>query len=113
VAVLDRGRLIGLGSPSSLKDRYGPGAVIEAKVKDSSLGSADSLSSFISAELPEGSLLDVRLGQIKYAVPRDTEWSRLFAVMEKATRRFQLEDYTINACSLEDVFLLLSSKPSA
>ncbi len=67
------------------------------------------LVTFLRVELPEGTLLDARLGQVKFAVPRETEWSRLFAVLERASHRFQLEDYTVNACSLEDVFLRLSA----
>ncbi len=151
MAVLDHGRLIGIGTPTALKDRHGPGAVVVAKMPDPASIASSSASSgvpvspmrsaqfsqfppsnsphapatasspvaaaptpqqlveFLRAELPEGRLLDERLGQVKYAVPQDTEWCRLFAVMERAARRFRLEDYTVNACSLEDVFLQLSA----
>jgi hypothetical protein len=36
-------------------------------------------------------------------------WGQLFAVMETATKLYRVEDYTINAGSLEDAFLALTT----
>jgi hypothetical protein len=59
VAMLDKGKLRCVGTPAAIKARYGGGCVVVAKTIDAI--AAPPLAAYLSAQLPEGHVLDCRL----------------------------------------------------
>ena len=61
---------------------------------------------FIHASFPGSILKDQHQGFVNYQLKdKDKSWAKVFAVMEQAKERFDIDDYSVSQTTLEQVFL--------
>jgi ATP-binding cassette subfamily A (ABC1) protein 3 len=124
LAIMVDGRFRCLGSPQHLKNKFGEGYSIVAQLNYTSTTSCkienggeilgnmhpwevelQGLKDFIRNHFPHCELKDSHPGFVQYHVPANSaKWAQLFAVMEKAKEKFDLEAYSVGQTSLEQVF---------
>ncbi|CAG7716860.1 unnamed protein product, partial [Allacma fusca] len=124
LAIMVDGRFRCLGSPQHLKNKFGEGYSIVAQLNYTSTTSSKTeqsnqvsgtaqpwelelrgLKDFIKSHFPDCELKDSHPGFVQYHVPgNSTKWAKLFAVMEEAKEKFNLEAYSVGQTSLEQVF---------
>lgn len=107
LAIMVDGRLECLGSPQHIKARFGGGGCTIVVGASSTDSATSQVVPFLRTHFQHGSLVDVRLGQVTFAVPA-ADWSHVFAVMEEAAATLDLLDYNVSQTSLEDIFLRLT-----
>ena len=111
MAIMVNGQFKCLGGAQHLKNKFGEGFTLIAKV---STGDGDQMTeqrisnvrNFIENSFPGATLKDLHHGYVHYQVNSDgLRWSRLFGTMEEARGRLELEDYSVSQTTLEQVFL--------
>ncbi|XP_049760992.1 phospholipid-transporting ATPase ABCA3-like [Elephas maximus indicus] len=107
LAIMVKGKLMCLGSPQHLKNKFGQLYILKVKVKpDMNKDKLDDLKNFISTTFP-GSVINQETQRvINYYIPsKDNSWAKVFGILEEAKEQFDLEDYSISQVTLEQVFL--------
>lgn len=111
MAIMVNGQFKCLGSAQRLKNKFGEGYTIIAKVAS---GDSDELIErrvsnvrrFIEQTFPGATLKDLHHGYVHYQVSSDgVGWSRLFGTMERSRNELELEDYSVSQTTLEQIFL--------
>ncbi|XP_048188151.1 ATP-binding cassette sub-family A member 17-like [Perognathus longimembris pacificus] len=107
LAIMVQGQFKCLGSPQHLKNKFGGGYSLKAKFHSKGQQEAlEEFKAFMDLTFPDSILEDEHQGLVCYHLPGyNLIWSKVFGLMEKAKRKYKLEDYSINQVSLEDVFL--------
>lgn len=112
LAIMVNGRFMCLGSPQHLKNKFGNGYTLTAKVLQNSLTETmiddiiHRLQAFIKKTFPGSALKDQHHGMVHYHIPcSKLSWADIFAILERAKLEFHLEDYAIGQTTLEQVFL--------
>ncbi|XP_069859783.1 ATP-binding cassette sub-family A member 17-like isoform X1 [Dipodomys merriami] len=107
LAIMVQGQFKCLGSPQYLKSKFGSGYSLQAKVHSEGQQEAlEEFKAFVDLTFPGSVLEDEHQGLVCYHLPgHNLCWSKVFGSLEKAKRKYKLEDYFINQVSLEDVFL--------
>ncbi|CAM1319990.1 ABCA3 (predicted) [Pycnogonum litorale] len=113
LTIMVNGRLQCLGSITHLKTKYCQGYTILAKQKN--YGSDDpnnsqpqqQIESLLKSSIPSAEMKTEHQGMLTYSVSDVNEtWSHMFNVMETIKNTTGLlEDYSITATSLEQIFL--------
>ena len=98
-----------LGSPQHLKNKFGEGYTLLAKVSLPEGGGearVDHLIEFINTSFPGSVLKDVHQGMVNYHIT-DTSisWAKIFGTMERAKHTYNIEDYSVSQTTLEQVFI--------
>lgn len=115
LAIMVNGHFRCLGSPQHLKNKYGQGYTLIAKVRsqedfvisrNSMEAAVQRLRSFIEISFPGSVLKDMHHGLIHYHIqnPKLT-WAHIFGTMERAKEDYNIEDYSVSQTTLEQVFL--------
>ncbi|XP_053391292.1 phospholipid-transporting ATPase ABCA3-like [Mercenaria mercenaria] len=109
LAVMVNGQFKCLGSPQHLKNRFGEGYFLIARVGTTStedIPNPEPLMKFIEQKFPGCVLIDIHQGYINYHLTDTTlKLAEIFGTMEKAKANFKIEDYSVSQTTLEQVFL--------
>ncbi|XP_012866696.1 PREDICTED: ATP-binding cassette sub-family A member 3-like [Dipodomys ordii] len=107
LAIMVQGQFKCVGSPQHLKSKFGSGYSLQAKVHSEGQQEAlEEFKAFVDLTFPGSVLEDEHQGLVCYHLPgHNLCLSKVFGSLEKAKRKYKLEDYSINQVSLEDVFL--------
>uniref|UniRef100_A0A4W3HEK2 ATP binding cassette subfamily A member 3 n=1 Tax=Callorhinchus milii TaxID=7868 RepID=A0A4W3HEK2_CALMI len=107
VAIMVNGQFKCLGSPQHLKNKFGSGYTLIAKVKgDGEPPRLERFKEFIETTFEGSDLKDEHQGRLHYHLNRkNLSWAQVFGILERAKDKYSLEDYSISQISLEQVFL--------
>jgi ABC-2 type transport system ATP-binding protein len=106
IAIIDHGQLLVLDTPQGLKNRIGPGDVLEVKISE---GQEEELDRLRQA-LPEG-LGDLAYQQGTLRLVSVDILDRLPPLLDALQRaHLQIQDMTIRKRTLEDVFIALTGR---
>ena len=110
LAIMVNGQFKCLGSTQHLKNKFGEGYTLLAKVKGTDDSEVEtnvrSLMTFIETTFTGTVLKDIHQGYIHYQISSsDVSWSKIFGIMEQAKDDYHLEDYSVSQTSLEQVFI--------
>lgn len=116
LAVMVNGQFKCLGSTQHLKNKFGLGYTLMARVgyrrqaesEDEALVAPDlkPLMQHIEQAFPGSVLKDVHQNLVHYHVNNPSlTWSALFSGMERAKHEFNIEDYSVSQTTLEQVFI--------
>ena len=105
LAIMVNGRFRCLGSPQHLKNKFGEGYTLLARLSSANSDTGP-LKLFIEGSFPGSVLKDEHQGMLHYHI-RDTSvtWAQLFGTIEKVKLKFNIEDYSVSQTRLEQVFL--------
>ncbi|XP_068671756.1 phospholipid-transporting ATPase ABCA3-like [Montipora foliosa] len=105
LAIMVNGQFRCLGSPQHLKNKFGEGYTLLARVSSTSPDTRP-LKQFIEGSFPGSVLKDEHQGMVHYHI-RDTNvsWAQLFGTIENVKLNFNIEDYSVSQTTLEQVFL--------
>uniref|UniRef100_A0A8C6ACH6 ABC transporter domain-containing protein n=1 Tax=Marmota marmota marmota TaxID=9994 RepID=A0A8C6ACH6_MARMA len=111
IAIMVKGKLMCLGSPQHLKNKFGDIHILKVKVKTED--KLEDFKYFIKMTFPDSILKEENQRILNYHLPKkDNSWGKVFGVLEKAKERFNLEDYSISQITLEQVFLAFANPVS-
>ena len=111
MAIMVNGQFKCLGSSQHLKNKFGEGYTLIAKV---TLGETvleteqrtHAVMNFITNEFPGCTLKDLHRGLVMYQISSSNlSWARVFGIMERAKNDYHIEDYSVSQTSLEQVFI--------
>nr|ALE60397.1 ATP-binding cassette sub-family A ABCA1 [Plutella xylostella] len=107
LTVMVRGRLHCLGPLQHLKNKFSQGYTLVVKSKSGPNRDETSaeVQNYIMTEFPGAKFIEKYLGISTYYVASTTSWWKVFSLMEAATQRFAIEDYSVSQTTLEQVFL--------
>ncbi|XP_051826879.1 phospholipid-transporting ATPase ABCA3-like [Antechinus flavipes] len=107
LSIMVKGQLKCIGSPQHLKNKFGSGYTLLAKIKSSNEKDNMTLfKEFIKETFPGSVLEDEHQGIIHYYLPsQDLSWAKVFGILEKNKDQYELDDYSISQISLEQVFV--------
>lgn len=111
VGIMVGGRLRALGSPQSLKTKFGAGYQLEVSVEDD--GTADErVVRFTQERVPGIRLLERYGGHVKFEMPLQGELTlaSVFELVEANKTELGVLDYSVSQTSLEQVFLQIAEK---
>ncbi|XP_065652513.1 phospholipid-transporting ATPase ABCA3 isoform X3 [Hydra vulgaris] len=105
LAIMVNGQFKCIGSPQHLKNRFGEGYTLIARV-GGDRPETMSLKLFIETKFPGSLLKDEHQGYLHYQLTnKNISWAYLFGVMERAKVEFEIEDYSVSQTTLEQIFL--------
>uniref|UniRef100_G3VI70 ABC transporter domain-containing protein n=1 Tax=Sarcophilus harrisii TaxID=9305 RepID=G3VI70_SARHA len=115
LAIMVAGKLKCLGSPQYLKNKFGSGYTLVAKMQsDSTDADMEQFKEFIKCTFPGITLNHEHQGMVQYNIPSDNlSWAKVFGILEKAKDIYKLEDYSISQITLEQVFLSFAEQGTA
>jgi len=109
IAIMVNGQFKCLGSPQHLKSKFGEGYTVIIKIAAASPGvppDNEPMKEFITATFPGSVLKDQHEGLVHYQiVDLSVTLGGLFGVMESVRERFNVDDYSVNQTTLEQVFI--------
>lgn len=108
LTVMVNGKLKCLGSTQHLKNKFARGFELKIKVKQDAqqMSNVTEIKDFVQRTFTGAVLVEEFQGLLSYNVSAShVKWSRLFGIMESAKTDFQIEDYSVNQTSLEQVVL--------
>ena len=107
-----------LGSTQHLKNKFGEGYTLIAKIRNNSSGTATpteggdlefqtmALKNFIESEFPNSELKDAHIGLVHYQInSTGMSWASLFGTLERAKVQYNIEDYSVSQTTLDQVFI--------
>ncbi|XP_071081909.1 phospholipid-transporting ATPase ABCA3-like [Haliotis cracherodii] len=116
LAIMVNGQFVCLGTPQHLKNKFGQGYTLIAKMgnvtvqlgasEETSPAPTQPLIDFLVSTFPNTKVFDDHQGYAHFQVP-DTSVSlaQVFTSMEQAKGQFFVEDYSVHQTTLEQVFL--------
>lgn len=109
LAIMVNGQFKCLGSTQHLKNKFGEGYTLLARISSPSNGlqpNIQPLMKFIEEKFPDGETKDIHQGMIHYHI-KDTKltWAKIFGLMEQAKGTYSIEDYSVSQTTLEQVFI--------
>ncbi|XP_065652510.1 phospholipid-transporting ATPase ABCA3 isoform X2 [Hydra vulgaris] len=105
LAIMVNGQFKCIGSPQHLKNKFGEGYTLIARVGGLQPETA-TLKHFIEATFPGSLLKDEHQGYLHYQIKnKNISWANVFGLMENAKVRFNIEDYSVSQTTLEQIFL--------
>lgn len=105
LAIMVNGRLKCLGSPQHLKNKFGQGYTLIARVSGDA-PDTKSFKEFMEEWFPGSVLKDEHQGMVHYHIRnKRISWAQLFGTIEKVKWNFNIDDYSVSQTTLEQVFL--------
>ncbi|XP_071130810.1 phospholipid-transporting ATPase ABCA3-like isoform X2 [Mytilus edulis] len=109
LAIMVNGQFKCLGSPQHLKNKFGEGYSLLARIgtpPDGTEPDIQPLMRFIKDKFPNSEIKDIHQEMIHYHV-KDTKltWAKIFGLMEQAKIEYNIEDYSVSQTTLEQVFI--------
>ncbi|XP_071081907.1 phospholipid-transporting ATPase ABCA3-like [Haliotis cracherodii] len=110
IAIMVNGRFVCLGTPQHLKNKFGQGYTLIARMgfMDNGLTNAPTqpLIAFIKANYPHAQVFDDHQGYAHFQIPdASVRLAQVFSLMENTKSQFSVEDYSVHQTTLEQVFL--------
>lgn len=118
IAIMVNGQIKCFGSTQHLKNKFGHGYTLLARIglQGMTITPDDSMDipepdiqpfmDYIECEFPGSVLKDIHQGMVHYHIPDSkVTWSQLFGTMERCKRRFNIEDYSVSQTTLDQVFI--------
>ncbi|XP_013411172.1 ATP-binding cassette sub-family A member 3 isoform X2 [Lingula anatina] len=109
IAIMVNGQYKCLGSTQHLKNKFGEGYTLIARIGPPSRGEDTVLQpvmEFIEKSFPGSVLKDEHQGLVHYHITDTTlSWAKIFGTMERAKAEFHIEDYSVSQTTLEQVFI--------
>ncbi|XP_031346756.1 ATP-binding cassette sub-family A member 3-like isoform X2 [Photinus pyralis] len=111
MAIMVNGRIKCLGSTQHLKSKFSDGYTLTLKVKqldneELRQAAIEQIENFIKQNFPETILREKHQELLTfYITDKSRPWSKMFGIMERAKTAFDIEDYSLGQCTLEQVFL--------
>lgn len=115
VVIMKSGQLQCMGSPQHLKEKYGSGYTITARLQRQENGRpADTteLKRMFDTKFPNANFEKDVYGEVSYTVGNQTHLSTLFRTLESVKVGLRIEDYSVAQTSLEQVFLKIAEEGS-
>ena len=105
LAIMVNGRLKCLGSPQHLKNKFGQGYTLIARVSRDAPDTRP-FKEFIHEWFPGSVLKDEHQGMVHYHIRnKRVTWAQLFGTIEGVKWNLNIEDYSVSQTTLEQVFL--------
>ena len=106
LAIMVNGQFKCLGSTQHLKNKFGDGYTLMAKVNTSEGGDVEALRRFVETSFPGSELKDLHTGYIHYQISNEhLTWAQIFGTMERAKQEYGIEDYSVSQTTLEQIFI--------
>ncbi|XP_037671050.1 ATP-binding cassette sub-family A member 3-like [Choloepus didactylus] len=107
LAIMVKGKFVCLGSPQHLKNKFGNVYILKIKMKTGTdEDKIKNFKNFVENTFPGSAINQENQGIINYYIPsKDNSWGKMFGIMEKAKKQYDIEDYSISQITLEQVFL--------
>ena len=116
ITIMANGRFVCLGSPQHLRSKFGQGYTLEAKMATQEGGNpapVEPLVAHVQQHFPSAKLFDSHDGYAHMQVPDPSvRVADIFAVMEEAKDKLEVEQYGVHQTNLEQVFLAFTSRQS-
>ncbi|XP_039090343.1 ATP-binding cassette sub-family A member 3-like [Hyaena hyaena] len=111
LAIMVKGKFRCLGSPQYLKNKFGNGYILTAKIKfENNKDKLKKFKEFMAATFPGNDIHQEHQGIIGYYIPKqDICWGKVFSILEEAKALFNLEDYSVSQITLEQIFLTIAN----
>ena len=115
LAIMVNGQFKCLGSTQHLKNKFGEGYTLMAKIREREdidvFEKTEALKKFIEKTFPGSVLKDAHFGYVHYQISNaNVSWSQLFGTIERAREEYYIEDYSVSQTTLEQVFLNFAKK---
>eukprot|EP00732_Lithocolla_globosa_P006701 Lithocolla_globosa_v1_NODE_7955_length_882_cov_8.951632.p1 type:complete len:238 gc:universal NODE_7955_length_882_cov_8.951632:130-843(+) len=108
IAILVKGELNCVGSPTHLKAKYGEGYRLEIKTKSDSI---ENVKQKIVHLFPESTLVEEFAGTLIYKVSdKSKALGDIFSALEKNKQEMEMEEYSFSQTTLEQVFISMAKK---
>ena len=110
IAIMVNGQFKCLGSTQHLKNKFGEGYTLMAKVQGGTQEITESrleeLMQFVEQTFPGCKVKDVHQGLVHYQIPSGiVTWSEIFGKMERAKDQYHIADYSVSQTTLDQVFI--------
>lgn len=112
IAIMVNGRFLCLGSPQHLKNKFGQGYSLIARIADSTndLLLQDFLR-FIEATFPDHEKVDSGNGYVNYHLKNPSiPLAFIFGTLERVKTQYNIEDYSVSQTTLQQVFVDFARK---
>ncbi|CAL1548539.1 unnamed protein product [Lymnaea stagnalis] len=109
IAIMAKGRILCLGSPQHLKNKYGQGytVVIRASVDEhGKVLKLDEAHKFVVHALQKSQVFATQEAYVHLQVSDSVPLSILFSTLEQAKQKYKFQFYTVQQTTLEQVFLM-------
>lgn len=107
IVIMVNGKFVCLGSPQHLKNKFGQGYTLI--IRTTTVGeseSSDPVKNYIKQTFPDAEMFDDHQGYLHFQIPdANIPLAKVFGAMEDIKGQFNIEDYSVNQTSLEQVFL--------
>ncbi|XP_061181930.1 phospholipid-transporting ATPase ABCA3-like isoform X1 [Saccostrea echinata] len=110
LAIMVNGEFRCLGSTQYLKNKFGEGYTLLARIAFTESGDAPNLQpfmNFVECKFPGSELKDMHQGMVNYHITRNSGLTlgAIFGILEIAKSEFHIEDYSVSQTTLEQVFI--------
>ena len=109
IVIMVNGRFVCFGSPQHLKNKFGHGYTLIARLgqsKDGTTASSEPLKNFVKSTFPNSTIFDDHQGYVHFQIPdNNIALGKVFGEMERAKSKYDIEDYSVHQTTLEQVFL--------
>jgi len=109
MAIMVNGKYRCLGSTQHLKNKFGAGYTLIARVSypdGGGMPNIQAVQTFVEEKFPGSILKDKHQNLVQYQVPKEeVSWANLFRTLEENKKELQIEDYLVSQTSLEQVFI--------
>ncbi|XP_048758710.2 phospholipid-transporting ATPase ABCA3-like isoform X2 [Ostrea edulis] len=110
LAIMVNGEFRCLGGTQHLKNKFGQGYTLLARIAFTESGEAPDLRPFINfveSKFPGSELKDMHQGMVTYHIARNSNLTlgTIFGILESAKSEFHIEDYSVSQTTLEQVFI--------
>ncbi|XP_059173745.1 ATP-binding cassette sub-family A member 2-like [Physella acuta] len=114
LTIMVRGKMMCLGSPQHLKSKYAQGYTVTVKVKDETGGSTSIATDYLKKCFTSAEVFCQMESYLHLQIPSGVvSLPLMFKLMEQAKQDLQLQDYSIQQTTLEQVFLMFMNKNKA
>ena len=109
IAIMVNGEFKCLGSIQHLKNKFGRGFTLMAKVpysEETGENNTEAFMQYIERTFPGSIVKSVHQGLLHYHITdASLSWAKLFGMMEAAKTEYSLENYSVSQTTLQQVFL--------
>ena len=103
VGIIYGGRLVTIGTPQELRNRFGKGYTLI--IKTTAGGDYSELTKYIKNTYPGSELKEEGVSQLRYFIQaKSMRGTELFTMLQEMKDSQQVKDYYISQMALEDIF---------
>ncbi|OWF51666.1 ATP-binding cassette sub-family A member 3-like [Mizuhopecten yessoensis] len=108
IVIMVNGKFVCLGSPQHLKNKFGQGYTLIIRISGSAgeVVPSDPIKNYVMETFPKAEVFGNHQGYLHFQIPdANIPLARVFEAMEQVKDQFDIEDYSVNQTTLEQVFL--------